>query len=304
MNALRNLIETELEARNFGFDWPNFQMIIDQAIDECREIQEVIDLKESQERLQEEIGDLLHTAISMCIFAELSIEETVSITFKKFKGRIDSVKYFASKRGYKTLKDQPIDLLLELWHEAKNSESLNDLVDDITTRLIANDDIELIVESFESANWYKPASIFENYLVEQEQQQRLVKLAFFKGKLAGYATLKWHSDYQYFAQNNIPEIKDLNILPQFRKKGIGSRLIKEFENMVRAKKYSRIGLGVGLYEGYGNAQKLYVSMNYKPDGRGIVYKDKPISYGENIILDDDLTLMFTKELTLPLHASD
>jgi NTP pyrophosphatase (non-canonical NTP hydrolase)/GNAT superfamily N-acetyltransferase len=268
MRPLQKLIEAELEAREFGFDWPNFQMIIDQAIDECREIQEVVDLNESRLRLQEEVGDLLHTAISMCNFAKINVEETLSATHRKFQNRMDYVRYFAKEQGYESLKNQPAELLLELWHKAKAAEYPHDFGDNIVLQTMTVDDIDLVVEKFANVNWHKQASTFEKYLIEQERNQRDIKIAFYKEHFAGYATLKWQSDYQYFAQNNIPEIKDLNVLPEFRRKNIATKLIREFEVQAYNKNYSNIGIGVGLYADYGMAQNLYIKMDYRPDGVG------------------------------------
>lgn len=84
-NPLQNLILLEKDARGYGFDWSNHEMILEQAIDECREIQEAIDDDEPPERVQEEIGDLLHTAISLCIFLGFDVEETLSKTNEKFE---------------------------------------------------------------------------------------------------------------------------------------------------------------------------------------------------------------------------
>lgn len=301
MSALQELIQVELNAKEFGFDWSNLEMIIDQAIDECREIREAIDLEEPADRLQEEIGDLLHTAISMCVYAEFDIEQTLDNTYRKFQTRMNAVRHFAHEKGYKTLRDQPIELLLQLWQEAKKYEKSLSAKDVITIRMMSSTDVSLIVDSFAKVNWNKPIQIFENYLIEQEKQTRIVKLAFFNEQYAGYATLKWQSDYQYFAENNIPEIKDLNVLPEFRRNGIGSKLIDDLENEARAKNYSSIGLGVGLYADYGNAQNLYIKKNYKPDKRGISYNDKSVEYGESIMLDDNLTLMFVKKLSVILN---
>ncbi len=36
-NPLQNLILFEQDARGYGFDWPDHEMILEQAIDECRE---------------------------------------------------------------------------------------------------------------------------------------------------------------------------------------------------------------------------------------------------------------------------
>ena len=73
MNALQKLIYLEQDAREFGFDWPDQFMILDQIIDECREVREEIDQDSNREKLQEEIGDLLHSVISLCIFLDLML---------------------------------------------------------------------------------------------------------------------------------------------------------------------------------------------------------------------------------------
>lgn len=55
-NALNDLLSLEKDAREFGFEWPDEAMIIEQAIDECREIKEAIENQEMHGRIQEEIG--------------------------------------------------------------------------------------------------------------------------------------------------------------------------------------------------------------------------------------------------------
>ena len=47
---------------------------------------------------------------------------------------------------------------------------------------------------------------------------------------------------------------------------------------------------------YGVAQRLYVLRGYVPDGLGLHWKDHPTRYGEEVRVDDDLVLYFTKEL--------
>lgn len=62
------------------------------------------------------------------------------------------------------------------------------------------------------------------------------------------------------------------------------------------KKSKIIGIGVGLYADYGDAQQLYIKRGYMPDGLGITYNYQPIDPGSMIRLDDALVLWFTKEL--------
>ena len=153
--------------------------------------------------------------------------------------------------------------------------------------------ISKIVQAFHLANWSKPADIFEDYLKEQNENERLIWVAMSDGHIAGYVTLKWRSAYLPFQRQNIPEIMDFNVLPHFRKQGIGTALLMLAKTHAFAK-HETIGLGVGLYADYGQALKLYIKYGYKPDGQGVTYHYQTVAPGAPICLDDDLILWFTK----------
>lgn len=169
---------------------------------------------------------------------------------------------------------------------------------DIRIRVLEKEGIQKIVEAFAKANWPKPASIFNQYLQEQDNGERLVWLAYINDAIAGYCTLNFKSKYPAFSGNNIPEIMDLNVLPAFRKLGIGSALLDEAESNV---KNSIVGIGVGLYDGYGSAQKLYIKRGYVPDGMGITYNYQRIKPGNSYPVDDDLVLWLVKKHKLHLE---
>jgi GNAT superfamily N-acetyltransferase len=63
---------------------------------------------------------------------------------------------------------------------------------------------------------------------------------------AGYVTLLWVSAYGPFAERQVPEISDLNVLPAHRRQGIGSALLDCAESAASARS-NVAGLGVGLY---------------------------------------------------------
>ena len=170
---------------------------------------------------------------------------------------------------------------------------------DVLVRALSLADIPIIVEGFNNANWPKPTSTFETYFQEQLNDSRLTWVAYKNNQIAGYVTLKCVSQYTPFASVSIPEIMDLNVLPPFRKAGIGSLLLDQAEKAA-ATKSAIVGLGVGLYGGadggYGAAQKLYVNRGYIPDGKGVTYNYQHAIPGHNYPLDDDLVLWFTKKL--------
>lgn len=156
--------------------------------------------------------------------------------------------------------------------------------------------IPVIVSRFEKSGWQtKLASTFEQYLDEQNSDKRICLVAFVDNEFAGYVTLKWSSNYQNFANERIPEISDLNVLPNHRNKGIGTSLIEKCEAFAE-EKADIVGIGVGLYPDYGSAQRLYIKRGYIPDGNGATYNYEHVTPGKEYPVDDDLVLWFTKKL--------
>lgn len=159
--------------------------------------------------------------------------------------------------------------------------------------MLAKSDPQLISDAFANG---KPKELFERYFSEQEERKRAVFIARLTNQVVGYVTLLLEARYNPFREQNTPEISDLNVLPQFRKRGIGTQLIKYCEQYSAREGFATIGLGVGLTHDYGDAINLYIKNGYIPDGRGITSHCRPVNFGENVILDDDLVLWFTKDI--------
>lgn len=164
-----------------------------------------------------------------------------------------------------------------------------------TFKSLSAADIPFITAAFEAIGWNKPASLYEQYLQEQTAGQRFVWLAFESEEFAGYVTLKKISDYLPFREDNIPEIVDLNVLPAFRNKGIGTALLQQAEAEVRKTSFT-VGIGMGLTADYGAAQRLYIRQGYVPDGHGATSHGAPLIYGDKISVDDDLVLWARKKV--------
>ena len=113
--ALERLIETDKNLREFGFDWPDLEMIFQKIKSELEEVKEA----EGKNHLQEEIGDLLHTVVSLCIFVGFDVEETIRKARDKLEARADALKVVAEEKGHDSLKGQSVEYMLELWREAK-----------------------------------------------------------------------------------------------------------------------------------------------------------------------------------------
>lgn len=142
----------------------------------------------------------------------------------------------------------------------------------------------------------KDQGYFERCLVEQEQSTRRVFLAFLNNRAAAFGMLNRRPLYALFQRMGIPEIQDLNTDPAFRRQGLATAIITACEDLARAGGCTHIGIGVGLYAGYGAAQRLYVRLGYIPDGLGVVYDSQTVAPAEIRPVDDDLNLMMIKSL--------
>jgi GNAT superfamily N-acetyltransferase len=165
----------------------------------------------------------------------------------------------------------------------------------IQIRLLEESDPPRITAAFKLMGWNKPETQYRRYLYEQLAGTRTCFVAIVDGQFAGYVTVNWRPAYAGFADLNIPEIQDLNVLTTSRRKGIASRLLDRAEGEA-ARRSGVVGIGVGLHPGYNAAQRLYVKRGYIPDARGITYRNRFIEEGASLVLDDDLVMHFTKQL--------
>jgi len=162
--------------------------------------------------------------------------------------------------------------------------------------LSSMEEAELLDRKFsEQFRWYRRGDYFRKCLEENLTGSRITLMAYYDNQLAGCCHLLFHSQYPYFQENNIPEINDLNVFPAFRRKKIASTMFDELESIVSvSSRY--IGLGVGLYKDYGNAQKMYTSRGYIMDGNGMTYKNVQVEPGKTVMVDDDLIIYLIKDM--------
>jgi len=166
---------------------------------------------------------------------------------------------------------------------------------DVTIRPLRATDAPVIAAAFEEVGWSKTVDQYENYARQQTEGTRRCFVAESNGDFVGYCTLLWASTYQPFRDAGIPEVSDLNVLPGFRSRGIGGRLLDAVE-AAASERSTEVGLGVGLYADYGAAQRVYVRRGYVPDGRGIMYANEPVEPGDSVRIDDEATLMLVRAL--------
>ncbi|WP_410769412.1 GNAT family N-acetyltransferase [Fontibacillus sp. BL9] len=165
----------------------------------------------------------------------------------------------------------------------------------IFIRKISENDSILISNAFQEQAWDKPKALYDQYLTEQTNGERVTLVAESEGMFAGYVNVVWDSYYPPFREKNIPEINDFNVLLKYRGLGIGTRLMDAAEEIVRERS-PIAGIGVGVFSDYGIAQVLYVKRGYIPDGKGIHDGQGYVKYGDSVVIDDDIVLYLTKRL--------
>ena len=164
----------------------------------------------------------------------------------------------------------------------------------ITVRTMQKEDIELIWTTPAVTGSNRPSGLYDRNYAEQQMGKRVTLLAFYSDEFASHVNIIWKPEYPPFVEKGIPEINDLWVLPDFRRRGIASALMDEAEK--RIFEHSPVaGIGFGLHSGYGPAQRMYILRGYIPDGLGVSYKGKIAEPYKEFPVDDDLVLYLTKE---------
>lgn len=165
---------------------------------------------------------------------------------------------------------------------------------EIIIREMRYSDVDTIYQEFDRLGWHPKRSTYEMYYREAQEGKRDVFVAEYQGQAVGYATLLQAAGEGPF-EGRYPEIKDFNVFPQYRGRGIGNLILDAAEET--AGKYAdTVTLAVGLHAGYGAAQRIYVKRGYIPDGSGVWYGGRVLPEYADCCNDDDLNLFLSKQL--------
>lgn len=163
-------------------------------------------------------------------------------------------------------------------------------------RKASADDVVEIPRLAGGPAWNGGAAKWERYWREHQAGARTCLVAHDGRRVVAYASVVWTSQHAPFAETGVPEIQDVVVAEDWRRRGVGERLMSACEALVRAAGHAEVGLGVGLYADYGAAQRLYVRRGYLPDGAGLTWNNKPAEPGAMVRVDDDLVLWLRRPL--------
>lgn len=168
-------------------------------------------------------------------------------------------------------------------------------MDNVHIELISPRQVDEAIELFTQHVYEGNRDQALTHLVGHREGEADTFVAYVRRILAGFLTIRWHSDYPRFRDQNIPLIQQLEVFPSFQRRGIASQLMERAEQLI-ATRARQAGIVVGLFDAYGPAQRLYAKRGYVPDGRGACQAQRPLELGEVVTIDHDLIIWMTKEL--------
>ncbi|MDP8231204.1 MAG: nucleoside triphosphate pyrophosphohydrolase [Candidatus Zophobacter franzmannii] len=109
------------KAASQGFDWDSIEPIYGKIVEETEEIKEAI-IGGNQDKIEEEIGDLLFSVVNLARRLKVDSESALRITINKFIRRFKYVEKTFAKNG-KMMYEATLKELDEVWDEAKRTEA-------------------------------------------------------------------------------------------------------------------------------------------------------------------------------------
>ncbi len=117
MPALVEASQIASRAAGVGFDWENTEQVVEKLHEELRELAEAR-RGAAQDRLEDELGDLLFVVVNIARFLKVDPELALRRTNAKFRKRFGHIERRLQEQG-KTFEEVSIDEMEALWQEAK-----------------------------------------------------------------------------------------------------------------------------------------------------------------------------------------
>ncbi len=120
--ALARAHEVSKRAARAGFEWPDFDGVLDKVLEEVAELKEAIEQGEKDD-IRDEIGDLLFTIVNIARWQKVDAEDALRVMLNRFQSRFQNMEECAEK----PLHDLSAQEWDDLWNQAKESQKQADL---------------------------------------------------------------------------------------------------------------------------------------------------------------------------------
>jgi len=115
--ALIRSHKVQKKAAEVGFDWEDVTGALAKVEEEKIEIEEIMNGTD-QDRIKEEVGDLLFAVVNVARFLKVDPEEALNKTTEKFMDRFQYIEETAFRRNIR-MNDMELADMDELWEESK-----------------------------------------------------------------------------------------------------------------------------------------------------------------------------------------
>ncbi len=106
------------KTKQVGFEWENSEQVWEKVEEEMAEFKETLNEDMSQERKEEEFGDILFSLVNFARFQGIDPETALERINRKFKKRFEYIEAHAPKE----LTDMSLEEMDALWNEAKGKK--------------------------------------------------------------------------------------------------------------------------------------------------------------------------------------
>jgi len=120
MPALRWSEKLQKRASHHGFDWDDIQPVFDKLQEEIAELKAEINIKDNQQRIADEMGDILFASVNLSRHLGINPEQALRDSNRKFISRFEVVEQLLRDDG-KQMEECSVAVLEEYWQKAKEN---------------------------------------------------------------------------------------------------------------------------------------------------------------------------------------
>ncbi|WP_276132798.1 nucleoside triphosphate pyrophosphohydrolase [Polluticoccus soli] len=120
MPAMIKALRLQEKTKQVGFEWDHIDQVKEKVDEEIKELYEAVD-SGSQQKIEDEFGDVMFALINYARFAKVDPELALEGTNKKFIRRFQYIEDLAREQG-KSLNNMTLEEMDALWNQAKGTE--------------------------------------------------------------------------------------------------------------------------------------------------------------------------------------
>ncbi len=119
--AAKLSVKLQKRAASVGFDWPSVEPVFDKIQEEIGEVRHEIESNGGDQRLSDEVGDLLFACTNLARKLKVDPEAALRATSQRFKRRFTRIEQLLVEQG-ESFEETGLDEMEKLWIRAKEEE--------------------------------------------------------------------------------------------------------------------------------------------------------------------------------------